>query len=206
MKKKLIGSIAVLAIVFFSSAYAQKKGDIKVVTTKRGENILGNILPPDYQSYKIRIQDTISKSSFDVNFFLEEYNKEDYKTENKVFYNSTNSIFICEVIPNIITEYNHLQIVFNTSEHTFSCYIIPKDNNNLKWKWNVFKGTPFEKNVPVLLIYQENTDDDLIEKKMSKLFNSLSDADFKNRKSLVEKIKSITNSFYILSYNVIIKN
>lgn len=178
-------------------------GNIKIVTTKRDAPSLLNIEPPDYQSYKIKLRDSINNSSFDVMFFLETYNKDVYNTEDRMFYNSTNSKFICEVILNI-THYGDLQILFQTPEHTFASYI--RGVNNNYFKWNAFTQTPFRRNVPVLLIYKENPNENLIEKKMNKLFESFSFKNLTKKDEIVEKIKSITDSFYILSYDVLLTN
>jgi endonuclease V-like protein UPF0215 family len=82
-------------------------------------------------------------------------------------------------------------------------YFHPKDGG--RFKWNVFTATPLGKEIPVLLMYEEHPNGNPLEKNITKLFESASFKNIKDKKELIKKIQAETASFYLLFYDVIIK-
>ena len=186
----------------------------KVVTTKKGEGspIPSDMLTPGHETHKIRLQDSINKSDFNVKFYLEEYSNSDVKSEDKALHSSFRSIYVNEIIINRMTS-NLLSIIMQTPSFTWVYYVpdipdITKENfvqrleEKNRYKWKIFPETPFEKNVPVFLIYEENQEEDVLEKKIDGLFTSSSFKNLKDKDAIVRQIKTVINNFYLFLYDV----
>jgi hypothetical protein len=185
----------------FPSATVTKKGNgIAVVTTKRDEGSPLSMLSSGYKACKIRLQDSINNSNFEVRFYIEEYNRDSTRIKDRAFFHSTQSKFVCEVIPDIMKN-DSLVLLIMTPGIIAYYYIRDKENKRFKWKY--FSGTPFGKDVPVFFIYEENKGEDLLEKKIDLLFESPAFRKLKTKSAVVEKIKPITDSFYFFYYDVI---
>jgi hypothetical protein len=183
------------------SATVTKKGNgITVVATKRGEWSPLSMLSPDYKACKIRLQDSINNSNFEVRFYIEAYNRDSTRIKDRAFFPSVKSKFVCEVIPDILKN-NSLILLIMTPEIKAAYYIQGSDHKHFKWK--SFSEMSFGKDIPVFFIYEENRGEDLLEKKIDRLFESPSFRKLKTRKSIVEKIKPVTGSFYFFYYDVI---
>jgi len=174
---------------------------IKVVTTKIGEgNPILDLLTPGHEIKKIRLRDSINKSDFDIRYYLEEYLNNQLKTEDMVLHSSDRSSYLCEIIINRVKD-NRLSFIIQIPTWTTIRYMLPKENSNYKWK--VFTETPFDKHVPVFLIYSEHKDDNTIEQKVEKLFASPSFKNLKDKDKMAQQIKTVLNHFYLFAYDVI---
>ena len=197
---------------------------VRVVTTLSSEssNFRKN-LTPGYETVKIRLNDSINNSNFEINYYLEEYLNNHVEKKDKAYHFSKNSTYVCELIINRTTmdslslrEFseindslslneidNFLSLIIQIPDYTITYYIKPTDNKSFKWK--IFQGTPFDKNVPIFLIYYENPLDNTLEQKINNLFTSSSFVKLRDKEKIVEQIKAITNHFYLLLYDVITK-
>jgi hypothetical protein len=202
-------------LAFLSSAVAQEEGPGKIITTKDGKKIktvtmprggqppiISYMLSSGYKAYKIRLHDSIRQSSFDVKFYVEEYRKDSIITHEPTFLEAAKSRFIAEILPGITPE-GRMFLHIRTPEFGIARYFQPKDGG--RFKWNVFTETPLGKEVPSLLMYEEKPDNSQMEENITKLFESASFKNLKDKKDIVKKIQTETASFYLLLYDVIYK-
>jgi hypothetical protein len=212
MRKNLI-FICFLAVLS-SAATAQEEGrerifttkegqKIKTVTGKRGEQppIINYMLSSGYKAFKIRVSDSIRQSPFLVKFYVEEHRKDSVITHEPIIFDSAKSGFVSEILPGI-TQEGVLFLHISAPGVGVARYFPPKDGG--RFKWNIFTATPPEKEVPVLLMYEEKPEGSPTEKNITKLFESASFKNIKDKKTLVKKIQAETASFYLLFYDVII--
>ena len=196
-------------------------GIVRVVTTPSSErsNFRKN-LTPGYETVKIRLNDSINNSNFEIKYYLEEYLNNHMEKKDKANHFSKNSTYVCEIIINRMTKdllslsekdffsslseiNDFLSLIIQTPGYTITSYIKPTENKSFKWK--IFQGTPFDKNVPIFLIYYENPLDNTLEQKINNLFTSSSFVKLRDKEKIVEQIKVITNHFYLFLYDVINK-
>ena len=183
---------------------------VKLVTTLSSERpMFQDMLTPGYERHRIILQDSINKSDFEVKYYLEEHQSDYLKTEGMALHPSSNSYYINELIINRMTN-NFISIILQIPGFT-QCHYIPSiDNNDFSvktnhLKWKIFTETPFTKNVPVFVIYSENPDKDIKEKKMDRLFQSPSFKTLKDKDKIINQIKSVTDYFFIVFYDVVLK-
>lgn len=185
--------------------YYKDGKEIKLVTTRRGDkyNPFQEMLTPGHETKKIRMQDSINNSDFEVKFYLEKYVNNVVEKEDKALHTSFKSTYVNELIINRMTN-DWLSIFMQTPSFNWAYYLYPEENSRYKWK--IFKETPFEKDVPIFLIYCENPDDDSTEKNIEKLFTSPSFINLNDKDKIVKQIKAISDHFYLFLYDVISKN
>ena len=210
--KKLFITLLFLSFVSFNfSQQIVNKRDtilpdgskISVVTTLKGDgSTFREKLTPGNETVKIKLIDSINNSNFEIKYYLEEYINNQVETEVKAYHYSKNSTYFCEIIINRMTN-DFLSLIIQIPDYTVFRYIFPTENKSFKWK--IFQGTPFDKNVPIFLIYSENPLDNTLEQKINNLFISSSFVKLKDKEKIVEQIKVITNHFYLFLYDVINK-
>ena len=176
----------------------------KIVTTRKGVNPIQDMLTSGHQIQKIFLQDSVNKLDFNLKYYLEEYqNGNNIKTEDKALHSSFNSTYICELTINRMTN-NMLSIVIQRPGFDEVIYIPPVENSRFKWK--IFSKTPFNKNVPVFLVYRENPDEDFLENKIEKLFQSSAFVSLNDKDKIIERIKSTLDNFYMFFYDVMLRD
>jgi hypothetical protein len=201
--------------VFLSSVVAQEEGREKIITTKEGKNvkivtsrreerapIVNYMLSSGYKAFKVKLNDSIHHSSFYVKFYVEEYCKDSVITHRPIFFESAKSSFVSEILPGIMPDSTLLMLISSPGAE-IARYFRPKDSG--RFKWNIFTATPIGKEIPVLLMYEENLNGNPIEKNIIKLFESASFKRIKDKKALLKKIQAETASFYLLFYDIIKK-
>ncbi|MDR1169927.1 MAG: hypothetical protein LBK97_03735 [Prevotellaceae bacterium] len=203
-------------LTFLSSAVAQEEGPGKIITTKDGQKIKTVTLPrgaqppiiqymisSGYKAFKVRLHDSIHRSSFDVKFYVEEYCKDSVITHEPIFLEAARSLFVSEILPGITPD-GALFLHIRTPEFGIARYFQPKDSG--RFKWQIFTATPLGKEVPVLLMYEEQSDGNRTDEKITGLFESVSFKKLRDKKAIVKKIQAETASFYLLFYDVITKS
>jgi hypothetical protein len=161
------------------------------------------MLSSGYKAYKIRLHDSIHQSSFDVKFYVEEYDIDSVTMHEPTFLEAARSVFVSEVLPGITPD-GALFLHIKTPEFGIARYFQPKDSG--RFKWQIFTATPFGKEVPVLLMYEEQPDGNQTEEKITGLFESASFKKLRDKKTIVKKIQAEAASFYLLFYDVITKS
>jgi len=176
--------------------------EIKAFATKNGKgNPILDMLTPGHEIKKIRLRELINKSDFNVRYYLEEYLNNQVKTEDMVWHSSDRSTYVGEIIINRMKD-RRLSVFLQYPVWTICRYMLPKENSIYKWKF--FTETPFDKNVPVILIYNENQDENTIEQKVDNLFVSSSFKNLKDKDKMVQQIKIVLIHFYLLVYDIIL--
>jgi len=173
----------------------------RIVTVMAGFDPVPDMLTPGHEIRKIRLQDSINKSEFDVAYFIEEYLNNHVNVNNSRLHPSF-STYISDIIINKMTD-DRLSIIMQTPRYTSFFYIEPEENKHFKWK--IFPETPFERNVPVFLIYEEKPDSNMVEQKIEKLFATSSFKNLKGKDKVAEQIKTVTDHFYLFFYDVLLK-
>ena len=185
---------------------------IRLVTTPRGSDnqVIQKMLTPGHQFHKIVLQDSVNKLDFEVKYFLEEYQNDNLIVNELGLHSSFKSFYNCELIINRMAD-EMISIIMQIPGFSRVYYIpnIEVENfvppiEKIHYKWKIFSKTLFEKSVPVFLIYNENPDEDTVEKNMEILFQSSSFQNLTNKDKIVAQIKSLTDHFYLLLYDVIL--
>jgi hypothetical protein len=176
---------------------AQSFPNVRAVTTPHGAISPLDNLTPGYSSKKFIIQDSILKS-FWLDFYIEKMVDNTFSVQKIEKVRVRNSKFVFELIPDRKpNESLHLLIYTPGSSQTTFYY--PQEGFQFKWKY----FDPLEKDkrnrIPILLIYEEKENENVIEKKIDKLFKN-SKINSIEKDVVIKKLKPIVTSFMLLDY------
>jgi hypothetical protein len=173
--------------------------NVKVTTTRREDFSPYNGLTPGYAYYKFAIRDSSGKS-FNVIFNFEKYTKESVTVDYFNTYINAYAYFAFEMIPD------------RKQDESFSIRIIMSDGyaeknsykiEGYRFKWRAFSEINENDNekskLPILLIYKEKTDENMIEENVKTLFGE-SLLNPKDKQEIIKKMRSITDNFTLMTY------
>jgi len=181
---------------------------VRLVTTLHGEgtNFMDGLI--GYENLKILLTNPINKRDFKVRYYLEEYKSDTLFTKEIALHSSSKLSYINEITIGRMAN-NMLMILLQIPGFT-QVYYLPSvevhDPSVLikNFKWRFFSDLPLSSKTPILLIYNESLEDDTFEKKFDSLFQSLSFKNLRGKDKIVHQIKSVTDNFYMIFYDVIL--
>jgi hypothetical protein len=171
-------------------------GNVTVTTMPRGAYSPYAGLTPGYKSHKFEIRDTVKKT-FNVIFNFEEYTQKSVQIKYFASYVSINGYLSFEMILDRKQDESFLMRIlmpnFSAEKHILK-------REGYRFKWIAFSESKEKGRFPVLLIYKEKMNENLVEKYIEKI-SAESLLNPKDEPDIIKEIRSMTDDFTLVTYN-----